>query len=323
MSCKRIFYVVLLCIGHLAGLLVANRPRFWWQDLFQNTALYWIVPAVCAAVWIVLQMWVARRWSWLAAGACLAYVASSYTMLDRVWPYISFHRWAKQSDSSVSSISGVWIDSWAGQDDAGELRTVIARLRPNIVVVSGTNLDSINQGALTADYPYRVRLRAEQSREIELLSQLPFGKNAIFDLGINAEVGGFIPLVAGATKTVQLGLLDLVHVTNSANFERKRISSRRLSALVRNSADTRIVVGQFSTTPFSQLMSLYTQQARVRSLRFNSGLPAALRTLRFCQTDCPAQVFVSKDVVPEIFEEFPIAGRNQSGLYFKVMVPPW
>ena len=244
-------------------------------------------------------------------------------MLDRGWSYISFHRWGERSGTSAPSISGVWIDSWTERDDVQALIKSVSGLKPNIIMVSGVKLDAVSEAVPAAEYPHRVRLRAEHSREIQLLSQLPFGADPRLDLGIHAEVGGFIPLAVGLNKTIQLGVLGLAPSTNATDFERKRISSRRLSALVRNSAATRIVVGQFSATPFSQLMSIYTQQARVRSLRFNSGFPAALRTLRFCQTECPAQVFISKDAVPEIFEEFPIAERNQSGIYFKIVVPPF
>jgi hypothetical protein len=315
---KRILYVASLCIGYAVGLLVANRPRFWWQDLFHNTALYWIGPALGAAVWLVRHMWCTRRWSWFSAIACFAYVFAAGRMIHRIWPYVSFPGWGEKSQISSISVSGAWIDSWTEQDDPIDVRRALGRYEPKIVVVSGRAVETLSNTMPLHEYPHRLKLHAEDSREIQLLSQMPFGEHSHKNLGINAEVGGLISVVVSPTKTIQFGVLDLPVAKTAADFERKRISSRRLSSLVRNSAETRIIVGQFHATPFSELVSIYTKQAKVRSLRFNSDGSAALRVLANYQAECPAQVFVSKDAVPESFEEFPIAGRRPPGVYFRI-----
>lgn len=321
MIVKRILYVVLLCIGYTVGLLVANRPRFWWQELFHNTALFWIVPAIGAAVWLAWHMWCARRWSWFAAIACLAYACSAGRMVLRVWPYVSFPAFSETSQQPSLSVSGVWVDSWTERDNPEDVIKALSRYKPHIVAISGRVVDTFSNAVPLHQYPHRLKLQAENSREIYVLSQLPFGENPYLKLGINAEVGGFIPIVASPAKTIQFGTLDLAIAKTATDFERKRISSRRLSSLVRNSVETRIVVGQFHATPFSELVVIYTKQAKVRSLRFNSGLLATFRVLANYQAECPSQVFVSKDVVPESFEEFPLAGRKQPGVYFRIGVP--
>jgi hypothetical protein len=319
---KAFFYVALLVTGYAVGLLVANRPRFWWQDLFHSAALYWIAPAACAALWLAVCMWTKRRWSWFAALACLAYAFSVGKMIDRVWPYIWFDRWSNSiADSAAVPISGLWVDSWTERDDPSALMNLVTRHSPTIVLVSGA-IPDLNSAAVSLQrYPHRVELQAAGADKISFMSQLPLGSSAKLDLGINADVGGLIPLLVGENKTVQIGTLDLKYAKSAVDFERKRVSSRRLSALVRNGVDTRIVVGQFNSTPFSQLVSIYSQQARVRSLRFNAGLFEALSILKYCQTECPAQVFVSRDVRPGQLEEFHLDGREQPALLFKVSVP--
>ncbi len=322
MNLKSTLYVALLGTGYTIGLLVANRPRFWWQDVFHNAALYWIFPALCAALWLALHMWIKRRWSWFAALACMAYVCSVGTMVKRVWPYVWFDRWTgKRIESTATSVSGMWIDSWTEQQDPRALMSIVERYSPTIIAISGRIPDAHNFAVPLDRYPHRLTLQAADSGEISFMSQLPIGAGAKLDLGINAAVGGFIPVQLTAGKTVQIGTIDLKQATTPADFEQKRISARRLSALIRNGADTRIVLGQFNCTPFSQLVSIYTQQARVRSLRFNSGPLQSLRILRYCRTECPAQAFVSRDVLPEHVEEFRLAGREQQGLFFRVLIP--
>jgi hypothetical protein len=215
----------------------------------------------------------------------------------------------------------VWIDSWTEHDDPGALTKIVARYSPTIVLVSGTLSDSNSAAVSIPRYPHRLELKAAGSDRIVFMSQLPLGSSAELQLGIGAEAGGFIPLLVGENKTVQIGAIDLKYASNAIDFERKRISSRRLSALVRNGVDTRIVVGQFRSTPFSQLVSIYSQQARVRSLRFNAGIFKAQSILNYCQAECAAQVFVSRDVIPGQLEEFQMDGRQQPALFFQVSVP--
>ncbi len=274
-----------------------------------------------ATVWLLLNMKAKHRWSWLVAVACSGYLSAAGRMINRIWPYVSSGHAQVQQTTSTATVRGVWVDTWGLSDDPDGLLAALHRLAPTVVAVSGNISEELSRIIPVELYPHRMKLQAQSSREMLVISQVPFGRGLNADLGVNAEVGGFIPLEVATTKTVRLGLLDLTQAVTQAQFERNRISSRRLSSLVRNSADTRIVVGQFSATPFSQLVAIYTQQAKVRSLRFDSGLLGSLPLLAFCRTNCPAQVFVSKDVTPGTFEEVKLPGRNRPGLFFDVRVP--
>lgn len=242
-------------------------------------------------------------------------------MINRVWPYVSAGPAQLQQKTHTASVGGIWIDAWTVKDDSQTLLAAVHRLKPSVVALSGDIPEELSKNLSVEQYPYRVQLEAQNSREILVLSKLAFGSDLKVDLGVNAEVGGFIPLEVTETKTLRLGLLDLRQATTQAEFERNRISSRRLSSLVRNGSGTRIVVGQFSATPFSQLVSIYSQQAKVRSLRFDAGLLRSLPVVAFCRDSCPAQVFVSRDVTPGNFEEIRLPGRARPGVFFKVSVP--
>jgi hypothetical protein len=139
-------------------------------------------------------------------------------------------------------------------------------------------------------------------------------------LGFDALPGGVVSLAMPDEGEFELGVLMLERSHDKASFERNRISSRRLSSLMRNSQQRRIVVGNLNTTPFSMLSSIFNEQSGMRSLVFQSGFVNTLGVLSLNSHVFGRNVFVSRDMVRKDFEFVDLPGRNEPVVFFSVLV---
>jgi hypothetical protein len=314
----RLLHLFLCVVGIAIGLLVANRPRFWWQELFHNATLYWLIPACIAALLLIRRMLRVRSWSWLTVVAVIAYVYAIASMGHRVRRYIHFVGW-KNSISTASSMSGLWIDSFYPDKEQAVLEELAARFNPSVIVVSGAGSNLIASSILANTHPHRVATSPSADGSIEVLSRLPYASREIVELGFNALPGGVVSLGMPDGQQVELGVLMLQPSYNKASFERNRITSRRLSALMRNSSQRRVVVGDFNATPFSMLSSIFNEQSGMHSLLFKSFFSYRLGALDMRSGISGRNVFVSRDMTSERLEYLFMPDRQEPVVYFSVL----
>jgi hypothetical protein len=320
---------LLLCLaGYVAALCVANRPRFWWQELFASLALYWLPLAAIAFAWLARFVFSqplkvtrgAASWGVLGALGCYGYVI--VFMGCKLAPYLFYDRWPAQVSQGSATVSGLWIDQWGRGDSISALQALVTRKAPMVLMVSGENSAVELLGAMTERFPNQVRTQCTDGDVISVFSQLPFGAQQFDNLGVEAFPGGVFSLQVHDGRQIELGVMALSRSTSQELFERNRITARRLSSLMRNSREPRIVAAQFSTTPFSQLMALYPEQARLRSLMFGAGLHKTFNMEHPFVITTDSNIFVSRDFARLSFEAITIPERERTALFFRVALGP-
>lgn len=320
MSFRQVRYCLVCFGGFIAALCVANRPRFWWQEVFCSAALYWLPLALLSMLYLVrlvLVSWPSRSLLVLGAICCYAYVVIHTVVI--LAPYLFYERWPQLSSSPpLKELSGVWIECLSDPRSAGEIEQLIERNDPTIVFLGGNSTADVVSTDTMKRYPHMARTSSTGQGSILLLSKIPFGLPVADDLGIEAFPGGVFVLEPEGEAPVEIGVMSMEPSTSQDVFERNRITSRRLASLMRNSHAPRLVVAQFNTTPFSQQMAIYPEQARLRSLMFGTGLGEFLGTSSPFVAAPTSNVFVSRNFVRNTFERVHLKSCKHPGLSFTI-----
>jgi len=323
---RRVAYLLVCFAGYFVALCIANRPRFWWQEVLCSRALYWL-PFAFAAVWFLVRGVVregAER-AWLRGGALACFVYAIAFALWKIVPYVYYSHWSSVADDSGARMRGIWVDSWSAADRVAELGRTITSKQPSVVMIAGIAPNDALRDPLFETFPYRARTATVDPVDGELpsiaiASKIPFAAGSIDQLGLEALPGGVFPLQLSNSAVLELGVMALMPSDSQAAFERNRITSRRLSSLMRNSKAPRVVAAQFYTTPFSQFMAVYPEQTKMRSLMYGIGLYKTVDMNNPLSNSTESNVFVSRDITRLEFERIRIRGRARAMLYFQVQL---
>ncbi len=311
---------VLSLIGVGVGLLTLNRPRFWWQELFHNCAFYWVVPVCVLMLWLLWCLF-RRGFAWHLMCGILGCLYAVSTTFAAVVTAVVPHRVKPSVEESIR-VNGIWIDSWSVNDDVRELTQLIVTRKPLLVAMQGQDLGPLD--ALSALEGYAHRISASGTGEagsIRIYSRIPFRGDVRSDMGLRAFPGGWSALALSERQVLEVGFLSLMTSLNRELFEQNRISARRLSSLMRNSENPRIVLANFNATPTSQLVAVYPNQTRMYSLRFGASISNIRSVFDFFAPERGLQAFASYQVAPESFELLSWPKRARPLFYFSVQVP--
>ncbi len=311
----------LICIGGLlAALCLANRPRFWWQELFCGAALCWLPLALLALIYLIHSVWANRSArTWLSFGAIWCYVYAVVHTAIILAPYLHYKRWSKAFSSPTNQMSALWSECPINPDSSVELQRQIGRLEPSVLIILGGLSADLSSSVFLNRYPYTARTSSVEKGGILLISKSPFGPPRADDLGIEAFPGGVFVLQKEGSAAIEIGVMRLERSISSEVFERNRVTSRRLASLMRNSDEPRLVVAQFGTTPFSQLMAIYPKQARLRSLMFGMELSKMFEIAWPALVSPGSNIFVSRDFTRQTLELIHLPGCQSPLIFFRVV----
>jgi hypothetical protein len=272
-------WFVVVCIATLA---LFNYPRTWVQELITETSLLW---APLCVVGITVQLCSFRRASFSLLGVVLfaLQVMCVVRTVHVVAPYVYAAPKTYSDLSYAAPVRFLMVDisdrSWTAPPKA--LTSLIDAEKPSVVVILryGTNTALLK---LTERYSFTVTSSVQSDRTIEIFSKLPV------QLPVRTEVGyGALPAILGVVETgdgahLQLGAVDLLPAYSQDAFVKSRLTSRRLASSLKYSTEPRMVMGAFRASITSQVVDMYVDQLRLRSVFFDSGL-AKLREL-VCQS---------------------------------------
>ncbi len=309
MSVASVVSVSLTIISALVALCFLNRPRFWWQESICNLSLY-LVPLLGASLILHVKQLLSGKvkrvvsaLGALASGYCLCAILSASV------PFLWYPRWSSDNLPSVGDLRLVFIDDChISQSEAHELLKTRA---PNVVVVMG----SAREVFLAEGTSLATRRDFGDRGEITVLTSLDTREIGVPNLGFRAMPGGVIGVKLSGGATVDLGVIGLRPSTTRSDFERNRISARRLSSYMRNSEATRLVVGSFYSTPFSQFVSVFTSQARMRSVWYGKGIVKTYDMDNVVSRFPFSHVLVSRDLRPISVERLTIPGCARAGFF--------
>jgi hypothetical protein len=309
-------------LGIVVGLLTANRPRFWWQEIFHNCALYWCIPCFAAIVWLLWRL-SCRRCSALLIVGLLGYGYGVFSTFDSISSQVFPRRFAA-ADGEFQRVDGIWIDSWSLGDDVGEIARVVSSRQPTFVVIQGDALEQLDTLSELNSYPVHISSSSRSgfsAGEIRFYSRAPFVGEVHNDLGLQALPGGWCSVALSPNHSLEVGFLALKPSRDAQSFERNRISARRLSSLMRNSERPRLLLANFNATPTSQLVAIYPEQTRMYSLRFGAKMSSILSSFNYFGSARGLQAYASFQVAPESFELLARPNHSRPMMYFSIFVP--
>jgi hypothetical protein len=277
------------------------------------------VPAFFAALYLMRSMLRRGAWSWLSVVAILAYLYAITEMGYRVRRYFHFAGW-KSVVATAPVVSGVWIDSFSPATEQALVQDLVARFSPALLIVGAKGAGPLVSQQVAGAYNYRVSTSPAPDGVIEIHSRFKPATDKVTELGSNALPGGVVSLIMPDGGQFEIGVLMLERSVDKESFERNRISSRRLSSLMRSSQQRRLVVGNFNTTPFSMLSSIFNAQSRMYSLIFGSGFVNVLKSLNVNSSAFGRNVFVSSEISPKDLQFIAFTNGREPALFFSVLV---
>lgn len=318
---RRALQVSLTSLAVFIAIVLANRPRLWWQECITNTALYWFIPVGISCVWCCREVLARRLRGLLATVALISHLFVIGYVVSRLSPYFTFSRWPHLVSENSAPLSLLYVDGWSSDDRVEEFVPIVEEKKPSLIVLSGKNVGPAMAALSGERFQYRSLTQPSEDGEISIASVIPLTTDSIEGLGLNAYPGGVATLQLAPSKVVQLGVLIMEPSFSKAQFERNRISTRRLATLMRNSDETRILLANFNATPFSQFTSMYLDQARMRSLLFGHGLAKSYDLRDPMIHLLLSNGLVSRDVEPQYVELVRVLGRARSAIFASVRIP--
>lgn len=290
------------------ALCFLNRPRFWWQEALCNLSPYLLPLLICSLLLNARRLFAGRRTRVFAFVGTLASAYCIYTIINVAAPFFWYPRWSRPEPASTDTLRLLFIDDChLGQ---GEAREILLARKPDVAVVLGAARESF----LAAGTDLAHRRDFDEQGGIAVLTSLSVQDRGVPNLGFNARPGGVVGLKLASGATVDLGVVSLRPSTTRSDFERNRISARRLASYMRNSEATRLVVGSFYATPFSQIASVFTSQARLRSLWYGKGMMKTYDMNHTFSQFTFSHGFVSRDIRPRRVERLEVPGCSLAGL---------
>lgn len=312
---------IAVALGVFFALCVANRPRFWWQELFCSFALYWL-PLAGIAFWYLLWI-IAKRVSCRSFLLWLGVLAHGYAisfMSLKALPYLYYNSWPAVDRENDRRVTGLWIDDWNQDRNASDLEGVIHEHRADLLILAGKNLEVVRHKFRDLSFPHSECVDSVEEKSICVASVFAIYPQSIFNLGVNAWPGGVFNISLGGGVEFKLGVINLERSLSKDIFERNRVTARRLSSIMRDSDGLRIVAGQFNAAPFSQLVSVYSEQARMSSLMFGKSKLSSTGWAGPSIATAGRNVFVSKGLAPIKLSSFKASAGIGEALWFEVAI---
>jgi hypothetical protein len=235
-------------------------------------------------------------------------------------PYLYYNSWPAVDRENDRRVTGLWIDDWNQDRNASDLEGVIHEHRADLLILAGKNLEVVRHKFRDLSFPHSECVDSVEEKSICVASVFAIYPQSIFNLGVNAWPGGVFNISLGGGVEFKLGVINLERSLSKDIFERNRVTARRLSSIMRDSDGLRIVAGQFNAAPFSQLVSVYSEQARMRSLLFgNSKVNSAGWSASLVPT-MGHNVLVSKEIAPSEIYRFKASSEIGELLWFEIAI---
>lgn len=314
MSVATVLRLTSTALSVLVALCFLNRPRFWWQEVVCNGSLYLLPVLAFSFVCNVKHLSASWRDRTLAVIGVLASSYALYFMLSQAMPYLRYDRWIAFDSAPAQRLRLLFVDDCPFPERRA--KEMLQSYQPEVVVAVGAARDAFRtEGEALA---YRRDFDGEQGVLVE--SSLVLEDRGVPNLGFNGRPGGVVGVKLSNGEAIDLGVINLSSAGTKSEFERNRVSARRLSSYMRNSDATRIAIGNFYATPFSQLTSVFTGQARLRSLWYGKGIVKTYDMNSPYSYFLFSHGFVSRDVAPARVERLTVPGCSLAGLFAELVV---
>jgi hypothetical protein len=192
---------------------------------------------------------------------------------------------------------------------------------PDVLIVARFTETPLPSG-VRSWYPHVLVSSTTSGRTVEIFSKAPSHPPERTEYGYGA-----LPGVLGSFETpdgvlFQLGAFDLMLSSSQDSFNKSRLTSRRLASALKYSAEPRIVVGAFRASVTSQLVNMYSDQLKLRSIFFDGGLSRLWRCLvGSIALSQNLNAFTAKNIELLGQREVPPNSQGLAAILFTVRVP--
>jgi len=320
-SVCRFVRIAQLIVVALATFALYNYPRAWWQELICDTALVW-VPIFVVGACVQLRRLIRDTLSvfTLVLVILQALCVAKVVEMARPYVYAPSKTYPKLTYSSSTRFAFIDINA-LGERSSLKARALVEREDPDVVIFARFT-EAPLADVLRARYPYVLASSVASDRTVEIVSKAPIRSAVRTEYGYGALPGVFGNFQTPDGVPFQLAAFDLIVSSTQDSFNKSRITARRLASALKYSTEPRIVVGAFRASVTSQLVDMYVDQLKLRSIFFNAGLSQLWRCLvGSLALSRNLNVFTAKNIELESVRELHDESDEFAAILFTVQVP--
>lgn len=243
---------------------LANRARFWWQELIVNHALLLLVSSVASVAYLCLRSRPRPAYRCVQVLSLMLLTYHAVFVGHLLSPYVTGSR--RQAGDGQERLSLGYIQQFSSLPD---LLQFSDRFNPHILIAQDFPIS--NRAAVAERFPYTKVASNDNLRGILIASRFSVLDDVATSLGVSAYPGAVVRIRVNRSFAPLLGVLALKPSRNQESLERNRITSRRLASVMRNGVGPRIAVLGLSTTPWSQFSYIFQEQTDMKSMLEHSG----------------------------------------------------
>lgn len=287
--------VIAALILFLAGCHFVD-PFVWWQEIVCTHTTLWF-PLVLVIFGVeVVRLYRGVRYPALSlVTLAVSAVVIGFSVLH-AWPYWSYTHAVRLAKDEAIAVGVFHAHVGPGEQEANLFEKKVREFLPEILVIHGESQNLTERLHVSERLPYSVRGSAGGPSSIHIYSAYPFGPDVRDDFGVGALPAIHVRLYLDSEVVFELGVISLVQSLSNESFQLARVTSRRMASLTRNSITPRMVVGDFSATPFSRIVSTYDREARVRSIFAGKGLQSWFDIQGIIEQSRNVNAFVSSGI---------------------------
>ena len=296
-------------------------PRVWWQDLVHGFSMALVPPLLLATVVHTKALF--TRGPRLALIIALALeIACVLRVGWVVRPYVTYSTQLEKRATHIARPHFLLIDGTVPIVNPAALEKVRQEVLPELVVVLGANNLTSPVSTSFGNYPYHLSSEEAFGGRVDIHSMWPFGLPVLRSLGVDAYPGALAMVHIAPELELEVGALDLQVPKGHLDYDRSRISARRLASMLRYSDYPRVVFGGFRVPATSPTTTVYGEQLRLKSVFFNRGFSSlASIAAKLWAPESSLNVFTAKSIKVDDVTERSLERDGFRGISFSAALP--
>ncbi len=233
-------------------------------------APYWL-PLIAILLAYEVVRWVRVRCALLFGAGMLVVLAA--TLIRGV--VLLLPEWGdsqSRGNASPATLRIMFGEHSAIPQEEEAIDKAVRSLNVDLIVTSGKGHPASRLRPLDTSYPYRLKTGLEGQPTFEVASRLPWDAQSIIDLGDYALPAALLRVPFGNGQSCWIGIFSLYPTTSQAQFERNKVTVRRMASFVKNLSEPVVLLADLQSSTFSRFYTMFTEQIKLVGLFEGRGL---------------------------------------------------
>lgn len=236
-------------------------------------------------------------------------------------PYVWHATEMETRVSHVRSEKFLLLDLADGSLDVSRIAKALVEPRPAVVVVLAAQRGEA-LSPLWAQYPYKISSDVAYEGRVDLRSTFPLVGPTVTGFGIEAYPALMSKIRVSPEVELDIAAFDLQVPQARLDFERSRVSARRVASAFRYSTYPRMVFGGFRMPPTAPPTTMYVEYLRLKSVLFTRGVTGLWEvTRRLFDFSSNINVFTAQSIKISDVNEWTVSRDGFRGLAFTAAFP--